>query len=55
MDKKLQVNLPTDKEIEDVNVEVEEYIERIFDSPEEYREVLHSSKFSEPLAGKEVS
>lgn len=54
MDKKLQTSLPTDNEIETANSEVEEYIERIFNSPEEYHKALNASKFSESIGQQDI-
>lgn len=41
---------PTEAEVNDVHSEINVYIERIFNNPEEYRQALNSVKFSDPIA-----
>lgn len=51
----LYVKKPSEAEIAETNAAVETYIERIFESPEEYRQTLNSAKFSDFIVENPVS
>lgn len=51
----LYVKKPSAAEAAEANTAVETYIERIFESPEEYRQTLNSAKFSDPITENPVS
>lgn len=50
MSDRLYIKKTSETEIAAANTAVEGYIERIFDSPEDYRHTLDSAKFSDSIA-----